>query len=75
MGTMSIGHWLVVLVVVLLLFGTKRLRNVGSDLGAAIKGFKQGLAESNDPAKLEADPKPAASVTEAEAEKEPAQKS
>ncbi|MBK8069059.1 MAG: Sec-independent protein translocase subunit TatA [Rhodanobacteraceae bacterium] len=73
MGTWSIGHWVVVLVVVLLLFGTKRLRNIGSDLGAALKGFKQGLNEANEPAKLEADPKPAA--TAAEAEKEPAQKS
>lgn len=73
MGTWSIGHWVVVLVVVMLLFGTKRLRNIGSDLGAALKGFKQGLNEGNEPAKLEADPKPAA--TPAEAEKEPAQKS
>lgn len=73
MGTWSIGHWVVVLVVVMLLFGTKRLRNIGSDLGAALKGFKQGLNEGNEPAKLEADPKPAA--TTAEAEKEPAQKS
>ena len=72
MGTMSIGHWLVVLAVVLVLFGTKRLRNVGSDLGAAIKGFKQGIAEGNDPAKLEADPAPTEKA--AEAEKEPAQK-
>lgn len=72
MGTWSIGHWIVVLVVVMLLFGTKKLRNVGSDLGAALKGFKQGLAEGNsEPAKLEADPKPATST---EAEKEPAQK-
>lgn len=68
MGTWSIGHWVVVLIVVLLLFGTKRLRNIGSDLGAALKGFKQGMAESNEPAKLEADPKPAASATEAEKE-------
>ncbi len=63
MGTWSIGHWVVVLIVVLLLFGTKRLRNIGSDLGAALKGFKQGIAEGNEPAKLEADPKPAESVT------------
>lgn len=68
MGTWSIGHWIVVLIVVLLLFGTKRLRNLGSDLGAALKGFKQGMADSNaDPAKLEADPKP---ETSAEAQKE-----
>lgn len=72
MGTWSIGHWIVVLIVVLLLFGTKRLRNLGSDLGAALKGFKQGMAEGSEPAKLEADPKPAAEA--APAEKEPAQK-
>lgn len=68
MGTWSIGHWIVVLIVVLLLFGTKRLRNLGSDLGAALKGFKQGMSESGgDPAKLEADPKP---ETPTEAQKE-----
>lgn len=74
MGTFSIGHWVVVLVVVVLLFGTKRLRTLGSDLGAALKGFKQGMSEASEPAKLEADPKPAANA-QAEAEKEPAQKS
>ena len=73
MGTLSIGHWVVVLIVVLLLFGTKRLRNIGSDLGAALKGFKQGMAEGNEPAKLEADPKPAESRPKSE--KEPAPKS
>jgi sec-independent protein translocase protein TatA len=71
MGTWSIGHWVVVLIVVLLLFGTKRLRNIGSDLGAALKGFKQGMAEGNEPAKLEADPKPAESVTGSEKESVP----
>lgn len=74
MGSGSIGHWVLVLLVVVLLFGTKRLRNIGSDLGAALKGFKQGMAEgSQEPAKLEADPKPAADA--AQADKEPAQKS
>lgn len=68
MGSWSIGHWVVVLIVVLLLFGTKRLRNIGTDLGAALKGFKQGIADGNDPAKLEADPKPVVAVTEAEKE-------
>jgi len=71
MGTWSIGHWVVVLIVVLLLFGTKRLRNVGSDLGAALKGFKQGMAESNEPAKLEADPKPQESAAQSEKESVP----
>ena len=43
MGSFSIWHWIIVLIVVLVIFGTKRLRNVGEDLGAAIKGFKKGL--------------------------------
>lgn len=72
MGSFSIGHWLIVLVVVILLFGTKRLRTLGSDLGVALKGFKQGLNENTEPAKLEADPKTTASA--AEAEKEAVQK-
>ena len=45
MGSFSIWHWLIVLLVVVLLFGTKKLRNVGSDLGSAIKSFRKGLAE------------------------------
>jgi sec-independent protein translocase protein TatA len=43
MGSMSIWHWLIVLVVVMLVFGTKKLRNIGSDLGGAVKGFKDGM--------------------------------
>jgi len=43
MGSFSIWHWLVVLVIVLLIFGTKKLRNIGSDLGGAVKGFKDGM--------------------------------
>ncbi len=45
MGSFSIWHWLIVLVVVLLIFGTKKLRNIGSDLGSAVKGFKEGMKE------------------------------
>ncbi len=45
MGSLSIWHWLIVLVVVLLVFGTKKLRNLGSDLGGAVKGFKEGMKE------------------------------
>jgi len=47
MGSFSIWHWLIVLVIVLLIFGTKKLRNVGQDLGGAVKGFKDGLKEAN----------------------------
>ena len=50
MGSISIWHWLIVLVVVLVIFGTKKLRNVGSDLGSAVKGFKDGMKSSTDDA-------------------------
>jgi sec-independent protein translocase protein TatA len=50
MGAMSIWHWLIVLVIILLVFGTKKLRNVGSDLGGAVKSFKEGLKEEEKPA-------------------------
>ena len=43
MGGMSPIHWVIVLAVVLLVFGTKKLRNIGSDMGAAVKGFKEGM--------------------------------
>lgn len=43
MGSFSIWHWLIVLLVVVLIFGTKKLRNLGQDLGGAVKGFKEGM--------------------------------
>lgn len=43
MGSFSIWHWLIVLLVVVLIFGTKKLKNIGSDLGGAVKGFKDGV--------------------------------
>ncbi|OHC67031.1 MAG: preprotein translocase subunit TatA [Rhodocyclales bacterium GWA2_65_20] len=45
MGSFSIWHWLIVLVIVMLIFGTKKLRNIGQDLGGAVKGFKDGIRE------------------------------
>ncbi len=45
MGSLSIWHWIIVLVVVLLVFGTKKLRHLGEDLGVAIKGFKDGMRD------------------------------
>ena len=45
MGSFSIWHWLIVLVVVVLVFGTKKLKNIGSDLGSAVKGFKDGMKD------------------------------
>lgn len=50
MGSFSIWHWLIVLVVVLLIFGTKRLRGAGRDLGEAVKGFKKGMGDDDKPA-------------------------
>lgn len=60
MGSFSIWHWLIVLVVVLLIFGTKKLKNVGSDLGQAVKGFKDGVKGGSESAEADA---PAQQVT------------
>ncbi|HEX8011001.1 MAG TPA: Sec-independent protein translocase subunit TatA [Casimicrobiaceae bacterium] len=46
MGGLSIWHWLIVLLVVVLIFGTKKLRNIGQDLGGAVRGFKEGMKSS-----------------------------
>jgi sec-independent protein translocase protein TatA len=50
MGSLSIWHWLIVLLVVVLIFGTKKLRNIGQDLGGAVKGFKEGVKGANEDA-------------------------
>ncbi|MFM2450190.1 MAG: preprotein translocase subunit TatA [Pseudomonadota bacterium] len=50
MGSFSIWHWLIVLLVVVLIFGTKKLKNMGSDLGGAVKGFKDGMKDGSNPA-------------------------
>jgi sec-independent protein translocase protein TatA len=47
MGSFSVWHWLVVLVIVLVVFGTKKLRNIGGDLGGAVKGFKDAVKEGD----------------------------
>jgi sec-independent protein translocase protein TatA len=49
MGSFSIGHWLLVLLVVVLIFGTKKLKNMGADLGGAVKGFKEGMKSAQEP--------------------------
>jgi sec-independent protein translocase protein TatA len=51
MGSMSIWHWLVVLVIIMLVFGTKKLGNIGSDVGKAVKGFKDGVKGPDDETK------------------------
>lgn len=59
MGSFSIWHWLIVLVIVMLVFGTKKLRNVGQDLGGAVKGFKDGMKEASSTDTKPADTQPA----------------
>jgi sec-independent protein translocase protein TatA len=62
MGGLSIWHWLIVLLVVVLIFGTKKLRNIGQDLGGAVKGFKDGMkTPDGEPAPPGADAAPAQS--------------
>ncbi len=56
MGTFSIWHWLIVLLIIVLVFGTKKLKNIGSDLGGAVKGFKDGMKDGS--AQAEAAPAP-----------------
>ncbi|MBE7939985.1 MULTISPECIES: Sec-independent protein translocase subunit TatA [Ramlibacter] len=45
MGSFSIWHWLIVLLIIVLIFGTKKLKNIGTDLGGAVKGFKEGMRD------------------------------
>ena len=49
MGSFSIWHWLIVLLIIVLVFGTKKLKNIGSDLGGAVKGFKDGVKDGTAP--------------------------
>ena len=58
MGSFSIWHWLIVLLIVVMVFGTKKLKNMGSDLGGAVKGFKDGMKDGS----ASADDKPAAAA-------------
>ena len=50
MGSFSIWHWLIVLLIVIMVFGTKKLKNLGADLGGAVKGFKDGMKDGSAPA-------------------------
>jgi sec-independent protein translocase protein TatA len=72
MGGLSIWHWLIVLLIVVMVFGTKKLKNIGGDLGGAVKGFKDGMKEGG----ASADDKaaPAGQVTNAQAADKPADK-
>lgn len=55
MGSFSIWHWLVVLLIIVLVFGTKKLKNVGKDLGEAVKGFKDGVGDDKPSARIAQD--------------------
>ena len=62
MGSFSVTHWVIVLIIVVLVFGTKKLRNIGKDLGGAVHDFKKGLNEGSE----EADARPAEKQAEAD---------
>ena len=74
MGSWSLGHWLIVLLIVVLVFGTKRLRNIGGDLGSALRDFKKGLSgnesEADKHEQLKADPPPAAPASTSESQRD-----
>ncbi|MBH1957394.1 Sec-independent protein translocase subunit TatA [Polaromonas sp.] len=67
MGGFSIWHWLIVLLIVVMVFGTKKLRNMGSDLGGAVKGFKDGMKDGSQSPDDEKPVAPAGHVSNAQA--------
>ena len=69
MGTFSIWHWLIVLLIVVMVFGTKKLKNMGSDLGGAVKGFKDGMKEGGAGESGAATPTPSQVANQAAADK------
>jgi sec-independent protein translocase protein TatA len=69
MGSMSIWHWVIVLVVVMLIFGTKKIGNIGGDLGKAVKGFKDGVKGEEDKANAEASTTTTTTTTQQVADK------
>jgi len=64
MGSFSIWHWLIVLLIVVMVFGTKKLKNLGADLGGAVKGFKDGMRDGQ-----ASDDKPAPQVNAPQTDK------
>ena len=71
MGSFSIWHWLIVLLIVVLVFGTKKLKNMGSDLGGAVKGFKDGMKEGSAPEQPDTPPQQVTASTPPAADKAP----
>src|SRR5258706_14565609 len=75
MGSFSIWHWLIVLVIVMVMFGTKKLRNMGADLGGAVRGFKEGMREGTEkPAETSPAPQVTGKTVEGEVRGKPEQK-
>ncbi len=68
MGSVSIWHWLIVLLIVVMVFGTKKLRNVGKDLGGAVSDFKSGMKSGEDATKTAAEAPPVATPNVIEGE-------
>ncbi|PQA82098.1 twin-arginine translocase subunit TatA [Limnohabitans sp. TS-CS-82] len=75
MGSFSIWHWLIVLLIVIMVFGTKKLKNIGSDLGGAVKGFKDGMKDGGAAADDKAAPPAAVSADKTTIDVEAKQKS
>ncbi len=72
MGAWSIWHWVIVLLVVVLVFGSSKLGNLGGDLGRALRGFKKGMSDDEDKnSQLRADPPPPPPPPEPSAESTP----
>ncbi|OHX12496.1 Sec-independent protein translocase subunit TatA [Chromobacterium sphagni] len=69
MGSLSIWHWLIVLLIVVLVFGTKKLPNIGKDLGNAVKGFKEGMNEGGKGAAQQQPPEQTGRIIDGEADK------
>ena len=69
MGSFSIWHWLIVLLIVVMVFGTKKLKNMGSDLGGAVKGFKDGMKDGSSPDTTATPPPPGQVANQAAADK------
>ncbi|MBK8740522.1 MAG: Sec-independent protein translocase subunit TatA [Betaproteobacteria bacterium] len=74
MGSFSIWHWVIVLVIVLVIFGTKKLKNVGTDLGSAVKGFKDGMKTGDEAAAASPPPQVSGQTIDVEAKKETSSK-
>ncbi|TJZ79083.1 Sec-independent protein translocase subunit TatA [Chitiniphilus eburneus] len=69
MGSLSIWHWLIVLLIIVLVFGTKKLGNIGKDLGSAVRGFKEGVRGDEEPKQAQSEPEKGRVIDVAERDK------